>query len=178
MDNRPRISPLPPEAWPEALRDRQVSNVGATLARNRGLATVWGPFAGYVRSGSTLNERIREVAVLRTAFRCGSRYEFAQHCALGREAGLTDADLEDLLRPEPVRAWPTVDRVVITAVDQLATTRTVDDATWAELAAVHDDEQLIDLLVTIGTYTMLALTLNTIGVALDPGLEAEPWIDA
>ena len=43
-----------------------------------------------------LQERERELVILRTGFNCGSGYEFTQHTRIGLDAGLTEAEIESL----------------------------------------------------------------------------------
>ena len=44
------------------------------------------------------------------------------------------------------------------------------DATWAALAEVYDIPQLIEVPMLVGQYHLVAMTLNSLGVQLDPGL--------
>jgi len=50
----------------------------------------------------------------------------------------------------------------------------ISDPTWATLAATYDERQLIELCMVIGHYHLVAFTLNSLGVELDPGLPRLP----
>ena len=46
--------------------------------------------------------------------------------------------------------------------------------TWSSLGARYDDEQLIELLMLVGHYHLVAMTLNSLGVEPEPGFESLP----
>ena len=48
----------------------------------------------------------------------------------------------------------------------------IGDETWVALAGRYDDAQLIELPMLVGHYHMVAYTLNSLGVQLEPGLES------
>ena len=41
-------------------------------------------------------------------------------------------------------------------------------STWAALATRYDQTQLVDLVFTVGQYTMVSMALNSLGVQLEP----------
>ena len=47
----------------------------------------------------------------------------------------------------------------------------VSDATWKALAAELDEQQLMDLVFTVGAYEILALAFRSFGVELDDDLK-------
>jgi len=47
----------------------------------------------------------------------------------------------------------------------------VTDRTWGLLAGGLDEQQLMDLVFTVGTYDLLAMALRTFGVELDDDLQ-------
>jgi alkylhydroperoxidase family enzyme len=46
----------------------------------------------------------------------------------------------------------------------------VGDATWAALAADLDEQQLLDLVFTVGAYDLVAMAFRAFGVELDTDL--------
>lgn len=53
----------------------------------------------------------------------------------------------------------------------MLTDRCISDATWQELSKHYDEKRLIEIVVLIGHYEMLAGFLNSTGVALEPDIE-------
>ncbi len=178
----PRISPVPVAERTgqvrELLDQAQVgtgadANIFATLVRAPGLFRRWLPFGGRLLSGK-LPARDREILILRTGWNCQAEYEWAQHARIALMCGLTAEEI-DRIALDPVDAeWSRFEATLLRAADELHLSFTVTDATWAELAVQYDTEQLVELPMLVGHYHLVAMTLNTLGVELDDGLEGFP----
>ena len=194
----PRIPPLPKDEWSDeavaALRaafgdrgaDRllaggpdapRVPNVLTTLMRHPGLT---GPLLVYnavLLNAPTLEPRLRELMILRVAWRTRSPYEWAQHVRLAQSScGITPEEVESI-GPDSdggARAgtWTPLEADLLAATDQLLDRYRIDDATWARLAEQLDERQLMEVTFVIGTYTCLAMVFNSCGIELDPDLDA------
>ena len=57
---------------------------------------------------------------------------------------------------------------VLRAVDELHGDAAISDQTWKQLAETFDYQQLIEVCMLIGQYHMVAFTLNSLGVELEP----------
>jgi alkylhydroperoxidase family enzyme len=148
------------------------SNIFTTLIRAEGLTRRWLPFAGKLLNGK-LPARDRELLVLRTAWNCQAEYEWAQHVAVGLAAGLTQEEI-DRVPAGPGAEWSEFDAYLLRAADELHGDWCISDDTWTVLAARYDTQQLIELPMLVGQYHMVAMTLNTLGVAIDEGLPGFP----
>jgi alkylhydroperoxidase family enzyme len=147
-------------------------NIFTTLVRAEGLARKWLPFGGKLLNGK-IPARDRELLILRTGWNCGSEYEWAQHVVIGRAAGLTDGEI--LRIPAgPGEGWSPFDSILLQAADELHKDWCISDGTWAALADVYDTAQLIELPMLVGHYHMVAMTLISLGVQIDPGLIGFP----
>jgi len=176
----PRIGPLPagerrPSA--QALLDGVTlvgseSNIFSTLIRAEGLTRKWLPFGGKLLSGK-LPARDRELLILRTGWNCQSEYEWAQHVVIGRAAGLSQEEI-DRVPAGPDAGWGEFDSALLRSADELHGDWCISDDTWALLKARYDVQQLIELPMLVGHYHMVAMTLNTLGVEIDPGLPRFP----
>lgn len=167
----PRIPPLSAEE--ETDQQREVLdaagpvrglNIFATLARHPRLLRRWLPFGGKLLQGSTLPARDRELVILRVAWRCEARYEWGQHVAIAREAGLSDDEIRRTATGPDGEGWSQADATLLRAVDELHDDHCITDETWAPLAARYDTEQLIELPMLAGHYALLAGALNSFGV--------------
>ena len=67
-----------------------------TLGRGRGLFWGWLFFAGQLMPGGKLPRRETELVILRVATLRGCTYEFEHHVRIGRRAGVTAADPDQL----------------------------------------------------------------------------------
>ncbi|MFC4113916.1 carboxymuconolactone decarboxylase family protein [Nonomuraea zeae] len=157
------MRPLPPEEWDDFTKANPY-NVFATLARHPGLYRAWLRFGGALLDG-TLPARDRELAILRTAYHAGSAYEWAHHARLGREAGLTDVEIESVRQLDAL--WPVEDRLVLQVADDLHYAGDLTDATWAALCDRYDEVGRIELVMLVAHYGMLALVLRTLRVEIE-----------
>ncbi|MCY0726072.1 hypothetical protein OVW19_30475, partial [Klebsiella pneumoniae] len=60
---------------------------------------------------------------------------------------------------------------MLRAVDELVEHALISDGTWAVLAASLDEQQLMDLVFTVGAYDLLAMAFRTFAVPLDDDLQ-------
>ncbi len=190
-DDPVRIPPLPPEEWPDSMKaalaalvppeprhpfparrdDRPKGiNVLGTLARYPALTRAYHTFNGHVQFATTLSARQRELLVLRVATRRGCEYEWAQHTVLAGDAGLSTEEIARVAESPDAPEWSTLERAMLAAVDELIADATVSDTTWSALAAELDEQQLMDLVFTVGAYEVLAMALRSFGVELDGDL--------
>jgi alkylhydroperoxidase family enzyme len=194
----PRIMPLPPGEWPGEMREALAAlrppaprhplpvrgegrpkglNALGTLARHPALAQAFHTFNGHVQFATTLTTRQRELLVLRVAAVRQADYEWAQHVVLGRDAGLSDDEIARIAAgPEGPDAsegagWSPLERALLGAVDELLADACIADATWAALAAELDEQQLMDLVFTVGAYDLVAMAFRSFGVELDDDLK-------
>lgn len=176
MPTEPRIAPLPDtELTPQQREllaglggpaaDAGALNIFLTLVRHPGLFRRWLPFGGKLLSGK-LPARDRELLILRTAVNCDAHYEWAQHVRIGRAAGLTAEEIDRI--KEGAAEFDGSDALLLRAADELHETSTLSDETWDALAGAYDERQLIELPMVVGHYHLVAFTLNSLGVQLEP----------
>lgn len=144
-------------------------NVMTTLARHRKLFRPWLRFAGRLMPGGILPRADSELLILRTAHNCGSEYEWHHHDRLGRQAGLTAADIERVRSGPDASGWTERQALLLRAVDELHETRTISDELWSRLSGLLSERGLIELCMLVGHYEMLAMTLNALAVQPEAG---------
>jgi len=178
----PRMAPLAESQWNEEQtkllsplkRDGQVPNVFTTLARNQKLFERHSKFGLYVLFEQTLPARDREILILRIGWLCQSEYEFGQHTILGKMAGLTDAEILNITKGPNAPGWNAFDAALIKAVDELYYNAFISDITWKVLAGKYNEQQLLDMIFTVGQYNLVSWALNSLGVPLDKGIPGFP----
>jgi alkylhydroperoxidase family enzyme len=172
-----RIDPVQPGSLPEDARAAlkgwlrpdatEISPPLDTLARHPDLARAFLTFSGHVLFASTLPPRTRELLVLRTAVLCGSEFERVQHELIASREGLDDDTIARTVDGPDAPGWSADDAALMRATDELLSEWTISEPTWAALAQVLDDRQLMDLVFTVGSYALLAMALNAFGVRPD-----------
>lgn len=182
----PRIPPLADDELSDAARavlapmldDDRAWNVFRTMAQHPDLARRWMVFANHVLGKSTLPVRERELAILRVGWLCGSQYEWTQHVVMGVDAGLTDDEIHRIGVGPEAPGWSELDRLILTATDELHHDHRIGDATWASLGEHWSTQQLMDLVFAVGQYTLVSMALRTFEVPLDDFLTSGVGIEA
>ena len=174
----PRIQPLTDDQWDDDARallapiaqNGRVLNIFRTLANHSGLARRWMVFANHILGKSTLSEQARELVILRIGYLCQSGYEWGQHVVIARRAGMTDDEiLSSKSGPETPGLSPLY-RMLLQATDELHADAHMTDVTWAGLTEHLSQQQMMDLVFTVGQYNLVSMALNSFGVQLDAGV--------
>lgn len=175
----PRLKPIPQADWSDEVQkilqpnvaQGSVFNIFKTLAHHPDLLRRWLVFGNHVLFKSTLPSRERELVILRIGWLCEAEYEWAQHVKIGKDAGLTDVEIERIKAGPNARGWNEQDTLLLRATDELRRDAFISDATWKGLIAHFDTKQLMDVVFAVGQYNLVSMALNTLGVQLDDGLE-------
>ena len=73
------------------------TNLHKLLVNSPDMARAFNGIGGYIRFKSKLDPRLRELAILQVGWLEKSEYEFTHHVKIGKEFGVTDADIEGLM---------------------------------------------------------------------------------
>ena len=174
--SEPRIPPLSESDWDSTQRDLmqpfvaggRVFYVFGTLIHHPDLLRRWLVFANHVLGKATIEVRQREVLILRTAKLVDSEYEWGQHVVIAQEAGLSDDEIQAI--GSTGDDLGEVEQLLCDVADELTRDKVLSADVWEKLNENFDTRQLMDIVFTVGQYTMLAMALNTFGVELDEGL--------
>jgi AhpD family alkylhydroperoxidase len=151
----------------ERIRQRRGGRLTAldgVLLHSPEFADGWNSMLRAVRERSTLPADLREAVILRVAAINGADYEWAAHQPIARAAGLTDADIDAIGSGDPL------DSLLGAAVryaEVMTRDVTVPDEVFDAIRDSLDDQQVLELTVTIATYNMVSRLL----VALDVSAE-------
>jgi alkylhydroperoxidase family enzyme len=171
------LAPLPVDEWDDELRGLlgpNPINIFGTLAYHPKLAKRWLVFGTHVLAKNTLPARDRELVILRIGWNCRSPYEWGQHVAIGRATGISDAEIERITQGHEAPGWSSFEATLLRAADELFADQSLSDDTWAVLSAVYTEQQLLDLVFTIGQYMLVSMVLNTFRVERDDGVTDAP----
>ena len=142
-------------------------NIFRTFVRHPKLLKRWLVFGNHILFKSTLPPRERELLILRTGWRCTAEYEWGQHVVIGRAVGLTDEEIARIMEGPDAPGWDPFDATLLRAADELHDEQIVGDETWKALGERYSTQQLMDVVFTVGQYTLVSMALNTFGVQLD-----------
>lgn len=186
----PRLAPIPPDRWgdaesaalkagmPPRLIDKYQEADGPTVPHVLGTFVhhpeIAGPFLAYNRTlmgSSVVETRLKELMVLRVAWRTRSAYEWAQHTKLAPRYAITEEEIAKIDLGADADGWTPLEADLLRATDQMLDSYRIDDETWARLAKELTEPQLMEVVFVVGTYTCLAMAFNSFGLQVDPGTE-------
>jgi len=116
-----------------------------------------------------LTAREREIAILAFAARRKSEFEWYAHALLGRQAGLTDAEIDALRIGAASATFDAAETLVRTIVEELVDERDIGDERFREAAATLGTPVLVELVLLVGHYDLLALSMQVFRVPLPAG---------
>ena len=154
--------------------DGSIMNLYGTLITNPRLYAPRLRFGSYLQRDSLLDPETRELLILRTAWNIRTPYEWAHHEEAGRAAGLSDAHLAAIPAGPSAAIWTPRQRAVLRAADELRREAFISDATWTQLAEYFGMKARIEIVYTVGGYTMTGLAINSFGIQTEPGYPAMP----
>ena len=132
-------------------------------------AMLYAPPAGHalqelgaaIRFRTELAPRIREMAILVVAQAWDSAYERASHEPIGREAGLTDEEIEALRGGADPRFPDKQEQAAYSVVRALTgPAADLDDEEYDAAVAVLGERALVELSMLVGYYATLALQMR------------------
>jgi 4-carboxymuconolactone decarboxylase len=120
---------------------------------------------------SSLSEREREIAVLVITSRWHSAYPTAAHEERGLEVGLAAATVQAIIAGLPASFTDAREQVVYEVAIALAAGRLVPQGLYDRAVKALGHESVTDMIVLMGYYTAVSLTMNFYAVpAGSPGL--------
>ncbi len=141
----------------------EISELFQLISGHESAVVVFGAMSRYIRIESSLSARIRELAVLRTAFLLDLAYCVSRHLPIALAAGLTDEDVAALRNGEPpvlAERFSEVEQEVLAAVDALALGRRLAASRRDALDVVLTRPGTIDLCLTVGWYRLIGCVIN------------------
>jgi len=171
-----RIPPLDPSAAEPrvraALERLPPLGVFATLANAQGSFINWLRFGGDCLDAALFDPVLRELAILRVArMTPGAEYEWVQHVPILLAVGGTQEQVAALRADElDAEVLGEDGRLVVCFTDQVVRAASPDEETFARMSARFTDAEIVQLLLVIGQYMMLARVMATAHIELDDAL--------
>ena len=172
-----RIPTVPDEqlASPEvlsALRKRrggELLNLDRLLLQSPNYAIGWNGFLGAVRTGLTLDARLRELVICAVAVLNRADYEMLQHAPLFLECGGTQAQLDALVQFDAAlqdeALFTELDRSALQLTYEMSRNVQVSDACYARLrSSLPVPQQQVELVGVIAAYNMVSRFLEALQV--------------
>jgi alkylhydroperoxidase family enzyme len=131
----------------------------------------------YIRYGSKLDPRLRELAILQVGWLAKSPYEWSHHVKLGHDFGVSDVDVQSLIddtdgKPTTLDA---LSKLVLLSAREITSGGEMTETTFKALQTALGNEQVVDLTLTIAFYNAVVRVLGTLKIDVEP--EYQPYLD-
>lgn len=138
-------------------------NLFRMLAHSQPVATGFAQLGAALLFESSLEPRLREIAILRVGYANAAKYEVGKHVPIGRAVGVSEAALEALQRGA-LDGLAADEAAVAKFADELVARARAGDEALAAVRAHLDERALVELVVTCGYYGLVCRVLETLGV--------------
>lgn len=144
-------------------------NLYRALGNHPKLVAAWTEFSKMLRYDTRTPRTLRELVILRGAQLMRSEYEWAQHLAMARKAGVREAQIAGLA---DWRASPEFDEreKAALALGEAVTQGQVSDAVYAQVMRHFDHHDYVELAAVAAFYAMVGRMLDAMGVELEPDM--------
>jgi alkylhydroperoxidase family enzyme len=128
---------------------------------------------GWIRTGSTLDPRLREMAILQVGYITRAAYEWTHHIKIGHDFGVSDDDIRALIDETAGKTTdlPDLDRAVLRLAREMTEELKGSEEAFNTVHSALGDEHTVDLLMTIAFYNLVVRVLHTLEIDLEPEYE-------
>jgi 4-carboxymuconolactone decarboxylase len=144
-------------------------NLYKALANHPALVAAWTEFSKTLRHDTRTPRALRELVILRGAQLMRSEYEWAQHLAMARKAGVREEQIENLAKWAQSPLFTAQEKAAL-ALGEAVTQGGVTDAVYAEAKRHFDDHDYVELALVAAFYAMVGRMLDAMGVELEPDM--------
>ena len=135
------------------------------LMHSPDLAAAWFDFNNAVRFRTALDDRLREIVIMRVAALTGCDYVWNVHEArYAAEAGLSRDDVAALRGPAVPGALKPREQALLAYVDAVTRDVAVPDATFQSLRGHYGEGDIVELTVLIAAYNMHVRFLRALDI--------------
>ena len=131
---------------------------------------------GRLRFRTSIDGRLRELAIITVGARWKAEFEWWAHEGLAREHGVPDAVVDAIGRGEDPPFEAADERAVYAVARQLTQAGQLDQRSYETARGLLGDEGMVELVTLCGYYTLISYLLNAFAVPLPPGA-APRWPD-
>jgi 4-carboxymuconolactone decarboxylase len=159
---------LLPYGSEESVRNAPVKlNVGRMIGNSEAAAKPFARMANALVMKTKLDPRLREIAILRTAKVSRSVYEWTQHVPMAKHVGVSDAQIAAMDNWQGASCFNDLERTILRFTDEVAANVKGSRETLEALKKHLDATEIVELILSIGFWGMVARVLETTEVDLE-----------
>lgn len=151
-------------------------NVFRTLLHRPRLAKAVNDLLLSMLFGGALDDRLRELVIMRIGWSTGSDYEWTQHWTVAQEPfGCSPEDLLAVRDWERAESFGEVEQLVLRATDETLESGTASEATIARCRELlGSDAAVVELVVAIGAWRTISQVARSLAIPLEEGVASWP----
>jgi 4-carboxymuconolactone decarboxylase len=130
----------------------------------------------YLLNESTLDPKLRELAILKLTKANGSAYAFSHHVIVGERVGLSKEQIQQLHNYKNSPLYNDLEKLVIQFAEEMTLQGKVDEVLFWKMRRALPLDQLVDLITAIGLWNGMSRIMNAFEI--DPeikSMEALEW---
>lgn len=171
----PRLPMLPLEDMPEKTRNMitggkselSSKNINKMVAHAEHSARHFMRLGNSLLTQAKLDTRMRELAILRIATLCNSRYEWYQHEIIARQVGVREDQITAIRQCTDSSVFNDQEQAVLRYTEEVTLNVKSSEETYSKLAQFLNHRELVELTLTIGFYNLVARFLENTGVEIE-----------
>ena len=145
-------------------------NLYKALGNHPELVAAWAEFSKTLRHDTRTPRALRELVILRGAQVMRSEYEWAQHLAMARKAGVSEAKIKNLASWRTSSEFSEQEKAAL-ALAEAVTEGRVSDEVYARAKKHFDDHDYVELALLAAFYAMVGRMIDAMGVELEPEMK-------
>ena len=145
-------------------------NLYQALGNHPELVAAWAEFSKTLRHDTRTPRALRELVILRGAQVMRSEYEWAQHLAMARKAGVSEAKIKNLASWRTSSEFSEQEKAAL-ALAEAVTEGRVSDEVYARAKKHFDDHDYVELALVAAFYAMVGRMIDAMGVELEPEMK-------
>ena len=145
-------------------------NLYKALGNHPELVAAWAEFSKTLRHDTRTPRALRELVILRGAQVMRSEYEWAQHLAMARKAGVSQAKIKNLASWRTSSELSEQEKAAL-ALAEAVTEGRVSDEVYARAKKHFDDHDYVELALVAAFYAMVGRMIDAMGVELEPEMK-------
>jgi len=131
------------------------------------IAEGWLNYLTAVRQKSTLHGALREMVIVRVAQINGAQYEADQHIPIALKEGMSQQQVDELENWQNSALFSEKEKRVLALTDGMTRNVQVDKQVINDLQTHFSNQELVELVATVGAYNMVSRFLEAFGIHSD-----------
>ena len=156
-----------------SLIERNPGNLFRVLTHSPEGARHFARMGGWIRSRSTADGRLREMAILQVGYSTRQAYEWSHHVKIGRDFSVSDDDVRAIVQESGGErsSLPALERAVLRLAREMTLDGAGSESALNEVLELLGENDTMELVITIAYYNLVVRVLGTLDVDVEPSYE-------